>query len=281
MNLGLSRPDSDPTGEAVRTVAWGATLGIFLAVAFGSPQLQAQNRLPAGTLVRLKLHYDLTTENVEKNDRVEFDVADDLIVDGHLVIRAGAAAWGRVVEVKGAGKKRDKDAQVRFRFETVRSVDNQDIPLRVLPTKMQKKDAKENSVTVNTPIPGLLERIVGAPKGREYAAYTDVDMLVRGVEPQPKAPVAAAAPATPPAAVAAAAVAAPPLEEEAMVDFNSVPEGAEIVIDGEFRGMTPSRLPVRAGRRAVELRLAGRRTWTRTMAVDPGSRPSIRVVLEK
>ncbi len=279
MNLGLSRPNLLPSGDATKAMARSAALGVFLAVAFGTSQLWAQNRVPAGTLVRVKLHYDLTTENVEKGDRLEFDVVDDVVVDGRVVIRAGAAAWGRVLEVKGAGKKRAKNAEVQFRFETVRSVDNQEIPIRVLSTKPRKKDARENSVTVNTPIPGLLERIVGAPKGKEYAAYTDADVLVRGVEPQPKAPVAAATPATPPAA--AAADAPPPVEEEARVDFNSVPDGAEIVIDGEFRGMTPSRLPVRAGRRAVEVRLAGHRTWTRTMVVDPGSRPSIRVVLEK
>ncbi len=50
----------------------------------------AQVRVPEGTLVRLKVHADITTENVVKGDRVEFDVAENVAVNDRVVIPKGA-----------------------------------------------------------------------------------------------------------------------------------------------------------------------------------------------
>jgi len=65
------------------------------------------------------------------------------------------------------------------------------------------------------------------------------------------------------------------------VDFNSNPVGADILINGTSRGSTPLRLQIPPGRHVIEIRLAGYRTWTRNMVVDPGSKPSVRASLEK
>jgi hypothetical protein len=70
-------------------------------------------------------------------------------------------------------------------------------------------------------------------------------------------------------------------EEPASVDFNSNPPGADILIDGNVVGNTPSTLHVDAGRHVIQLRIGGYRSWTRTMVVEPGSSPSIRATLEK
>jgi hypothetical protein len=267
-------------------------LGIAgLALAGAAPRLSAaQVRVPQGTLVRLKLHADITTENVVKGDRVEFDVAENVTLNGHVVIPKGAVAYGLVRDVKGAGKKRAKDAAVFFRFVAVRAADTREIPLRLMPTKSRRGDT-EDEVEINTPIPGLMERMIGAEKGRDFAAYTDADALVNA----PEAPVAgtptpqAAAPSARPSATPAAAAPAtpPPMPamvlppEDAYVDFNSNPTGAEILINGTSRGNTPLRLQVPPGRHVIEIRLAGYRTWTRNMVVDPGSKPSVRATLEK
>lgn len=267
-------------------------LGLILILVSGVVTLSAaQVRVPNGTMVRVRLHYDLTTENAEKGDRVEFDVAENVVVNNHVVIPKGAVAWGQVIKVKGAGNKKAKDASVSFRLMAVRAADNQEISLRILPYKSKKSDPKDNEIEENAPIRGLRERMIGAEKGKEYAAYTDTDSLVNATEAQP---AAAASPATAPATGtpggAAAATTSAPAQpaasllnapEQAAIDFNSNPSGADILIDGSFVGNTPSTLRVSPGRHAIEVRQAGYRAWTRNMVVDPGSHPSIRANLEK
>ncbi len=270
-----------------QAIAGVSILLAFLAMA-ALPVPGAQVRLPQGQMVRVKLHNLLTTENVEKDDTVDFDVADDVVVGGHVVIAKGAPARGKVVRVKGAGKKKAKDAEVVFRFTSVTAVDNQQIPVRGVPAKSKKSDSKENEIPVNTPIPGMAERMVGAEKGREYACYTDTDAIIRAPE-TPAAVSAVQEPAvtTPVASSAAPAPAAPAASlsglggDPAAVDFSSDPSGADIMIDGSFVGNTPSNLRVAPGRHVIDLKMSGYRSWSRTMIVEPGSHPAIRVTLEK
>jgi hypothetical protein len=244
----------------------------------------AQVRLREGTLVRLKLLYNVTTDNVARGDRVEFDVAEDLIVSDHVVISKGAPAWGQVVEVKGAGKKSAKDASVTFRLMAVKMVDNQQVPLRVMPTKPKKSDSADNDIVEDSVIPGMEERTIGAARGRDYAAYTDAEVLVS----VPDAPLGAqgggAAGLRGPASAAALPnpePAPPPPVEDAYVDFNSAPSGGDVMVDNRFRGNTPLKITLPPGRHLIEIRLAGHRPWIRNMMVDPGSKPSVRAALDQ
>jgi hypothetical protein len=264
---------------------------VFMLVYLSTPAPASQVRVMQGQMVRLKLHNVLTTENVVKGDPIDFDVAEDVVVATHMVIQKGAPARGKVVDVKGAGKKRAKDATVTFLFVTVRSVDSQDIPLRARPDKHKKAESKENEIEANDPLPGYAERVIGAEKGKEYAAYVDSTATVNvpdtPVVAPPLAPVSTTAqpPSSPsPAPMSVPTSAAANLsipEEPALVDFNSNPPGADILIDGNLVGNTPSTLHLDAGRHLVQLRMGGYRSWTRTMRVEPGSSPFIRATLEK
>jgi hypothetical protein len=263
-----------------------------MLVYLSTPAPAAQVRVVQGQMVRLKLHNVLTTENVVKGDPLDFDVAEDVVVATHMVIQKGAPARGKVVGVKGAGKRNAKDASVSFQFVSVRSVDSQDIPLRARPDKHKKAESKENEVEANDPLPGYAQRVIGAEKGKEYAAYVDVSATVNVPDTQVVAPPITPVPSTPanpqgptPPASTGGLTPAPanPLmpEEPASVDFNSNPPGADILIDGNVVGNTPSTLHVDAGRHVIQLRIGGYRSWTRTMVVEPGSSPSIRATLEK
>ena len=173
------------------------------------------------------------------------------------------------------------------------------------PDKHKKAETKENEVEANDPLPGYAQRVIGAEKGKDYAAYIDVSATVN----VPDTPVAAPpitpvslAPQTPtntqaatqPAStsVSTPVVSSPPsavspatapavLEEPALVDFNSNPPGADILIDGALVGNTPVRLSVAVGRHVIQLRIGGYSSWRRTMVVEPGSYPSIRATLDK
>jgi len=274
--------------------AWLGT--VFMLVYLSTPAPAAQVRVVQGQMVRLKLHNVLTTENVVKGDPIDFDVAEDVVVATHMVIQKGAPARGRVVGVKGAGKRNAKDASVTFLFVSVRSVDSQDVPLRARPDKPKKAESKGN-VEANDPLPGYAQRVIGAEKGKEYAAYVDASATVNvpdtPVAPPPitAAPLAQQTPENPQGATQPAStsgltpapstpsIAVP--EEPALVDFNSNPPGADILIDGNLVGNTPSTLHVDAGHHLIQLRMGGYRSWTRTMRVEPGSSALIRATLEK
>ena len=272
--------------------AWLGT--VFMLVYLSTPASAAQVRVIQGQMVRLKLDNVLTTENVVKGDPIDFDVAEDVVVATHVVIQKGAPARGKVVDVKGAGKRNAKDASVTFQFLSVRSVDSQDITLRVRPDKSKKSGPKENEIEAKDPLPGYAQRVIGAEKGKEYAAYVDVSATVNVPDTQPATPQITPVPSTPanpqgvtpPTPTVGLTPAAPTPstavpEEPALVNFNSDPPGADILIDGNLAGNTPSTLHVEAGRHVIQLRIGGYRSWTRNMVVEPGSSPSIRATLEK
>jgi hypothetical protein len=267
---------------------WAWLSAVFMVVYLSSPAQAAQVRVLQGQMVRLKLHNVLTTENVEKGDPIDFDVAEDVVVATHVVIQNGAPARGKVVNVKGAGKRKAKDASVTFVFVSVRSVDSEDIPLRGRPDKQKKAESKENEIEANDPLPGYAERVIGAEKGKEYVAYVDSSVTVRVSDSPVAAPPVTLAPTpanahgpTPTASTGVPTPATPTPEEPASVNFDSNPPGADILIDGNLVGNTPSILHVDAGRHVIQLRIGGYRSWTRTMMVEPGSYPSIRATLEK
>ncbi len=267
-------------------------MGRFVALIFlfllALPAFAVRVPVRDGQSVDLKLRNVLTTDNVRKGDAIEFEVAQDVLINGHVVIARGATARGKVVEVKGAFKPRAKDAEVIFQFLAVRAVDRQDLPLRLQSRKTSK--GKDTEVHERSSIPGQISRVVGADKGKEYSAYIDGSFTVNTSDAIAVAP--AAAPTPPAAPEASAPVAAPPAPSSPLaatdvglqpssVDFDSTPDGAEIVIDGAMVGNTPSTLRMTPGHHTVEIRMAGYRTWSRIMVVDPESRPSVRATLVK
>lgn len=264
-----------------------AALGLLLLVAV--PGFGARVPVRDGQTVKLKLRSILTTDNVRKGDDIEFDVAEDVMINGHIAIAKGATAHGRILDVKGAYNPRASNAEVIFQFTTVSSVDHQEIPLR--PHVERTKKGHDEEIHEKSVIPGQIARVVGADKGKEYEVYVDGSFNVDApdaiaapppvAEPTPAAastPAPVAAPAAPaaPAALSADIGAAP-----SSVEFSSTPDAAEIVIDGNVVGNTPSTLRLTPGHHSIEIRMAGYRTWTRMMVVDPESHPSVRATLIK
>jgi hypothetical protein len=226
--------------------------------------------LRAGTPVRLKLRYLLTTENVTKGDKIQFVVAEDVVAADQVVIAKGAPASGLVTRIKGAGNKKAKDASVAFRLMTVQAVDKQEINLRIVLQKSKKAAPTDYEAEERSIIPGLSERMVGAEEGREYTVYADMDVRVKVPDPPPPPPPPPKEPVV---------ETAPP--EPTLVNFNSEPVDAVIMIDGNPVGHTPATLTLAPGRHLIELKLANYRSWMRSMMVTPGSHPSIRATLEK
>ena len=67
----------------------------------------------------------------------------------------------------------------------------------------------------------------------------------------------------------------------AKVAVQSDPAGAEIYLDDQFVGSTPSILSVAPGKHAFRLHAAGRADWTRQMNVLAGSDITLAATLDK
>jgi hypothetical protein len=67
----------------------------------------------------------------------------------------------------------------------------------------------------------------------------------------------------------------------AEVAVTSEPGGADIYVDGQYEGSTPSQLSMIAGEHAVRVARPGYRDWERKVRVSAGAKKSINAVLEK
>jgi hypothetical protein len=63
------------------------------------------------------------------------------------------------------------------------------------------------------------------------------------------------------------------------VNVSSDPIGAEIYVDGNFAGQTPSTLHVAGGIHRIEVKTEGRKSWVRELQITKGSSVSVRPTL--
>jgi hypothetical protein len=94
---------------------------------------------------------------------------------------------------------------------------------------------------------------ISIPKGSEVTAYVNGNMSLDLAKFQDGGSPAVAA-------------AAGPTE----LDITSTPDGADILIDGNFVGSTPSSISVPAGEHVVGIRIAGYSPWERTIKTTGG-----------
>jgi hypothetical protein len=61
----------------------------------------------------------------------------------------------------------------------------------------------------------------------------------------------------------------------------SIPDGADISVDGRFIGNTPSTLKLLAGEHTFSVSTSGFKTWQRKTVLTPGSNVTLNATLEK
>jgi hypothetical protein len=83
------------------------------------------------------------------------------------------------------------------------------------------------------------------------------------------------------AAVSPASAAPAPAPSTARLSIASVPDGADIEIDGSFAGNTPSDLEVPEGERSIVVKKSGYKSWERKMKVVAGSSIHLNAEMEK
>ncbi|MGA3210231.1 MAG: PEGA domain-containing protein [Terriglobales bacterium] len=64
-------------------------------------------------------------------------------------------------------------------------------------------------------------------------------------------------------------------------NLQSVPDGADIAVDGNFGGNTPSALALAAGKHTITVSAKGFRTWEKEITINAGSEITLKATLEK
>ncbi len=82
-------------------------------------------------------------------------------------------------------------------------------------------------------------------------------------------------------APSSAAIAQPAAPAFASIQFSSTPTGAEITIDGNFAGNTPSLIKLRPGTHSIRITKAGYAPWERSIDTGAGESRTVAATLEK
>jgi PEGA domain len=190
--------------------------------------------LEDGTPIKLRLSQTVLSADAHVNDRVEFEVLEDVLVDGVVVIPKGGTALGTVTEavaalraVKG-GKGGGHTGGMTIGIVAAAVVFWPAAPLFLL---MHGKD-------------------ITFPKGTDVPTFINGDMKLDPVKFQQ-----AQGGSIQPVVTGAASNLA----------ISSTPVGAGIYVDQNFVGNTPSTVSVPSGKHSVSVRKAGFQDWVRDM----------------
>jgi hypothetical protein len=237
--------------------------------------------LEDGTPVKLRLTRNLSSATDKKNDTVDFEVIEDVNVNGTLVIPRASTAWATITDAQPK-RRMGRGGKLDVNIDTVRLKDGEKVALRA--SKDTKGGGHVGAMTgamVATSIvffpaaPLFLfmhGKDIDIPKGTEVTAY------VAGNIPLDESKFQDTDQQQGPATSAASVTAA---EADAMIALVSTPIGADVTIDDAFVGNSPAKLKLKAGKHTIKVTMAGYKDWSRDMTVMSGSEVNLTATLEK
>jgi hypothetical protein len=259
----------------------------------------AQVTLPEGTKLRVRLEQTLSSARAEEGQSVELTVAEAVVINGVVLIKDGARATGTITEAMGK-RRMGRPGKLDFSIDRVSAVDGHWVPLRysLLKKAGDSHTLRTGIITAGVALafwpaaPAMLlmrGKDITINKGVSFDVFTDTSHVVASVagpaparvtqlQAAPPAPVALAAPvAPPPPAVVQAAPAEPSIKTPpalASVTITSPTGGADIEVDGNFVGNTPTTLRLPAGKHQITVK-KGTLSWQRSVQVTAGGTVSL------
>src|SRR5690242_4244625 len=224
--------------------------------------------LDDGTPIRLRTTNTISSADAHTDDRVDFEVVDDVKVGDVVIIKHGTPAIGTVTEAQPKGRM-GKGGKLNVNIDFTKSVAGDKVALR------GAKDVKGGGHTgamtgamIGTAIvfwpaaPLFLfmhGKDITVPKGHEFTVYssgavTSDSMKLAMANQNPSGTSNN-----------------PALPASASIAVTSTPAGAEISVDGAFVGSTPSSVPVAMGNHTISVKKAGYTDWNRTILVTGGT----------
>jgi PEGA domain len=222
--------------------------------------------LEDGTPVKIRISQTVSSADAHVGQTVDFEVLEEVKLGDTLIIPKGGIAWATVTEAQSK-RRMGRGGKLNINIDTVRLVDGEKVALRAV--KDMKGGGHVGAMTgaivatsiVFFPAAPLFLFMHGKditiPKGTEITAYINGDVPLDVAKFQPQTPAPAASPAAAPVS--------------ANLDFTSDPTGADIELDGNFVGSTPSSLSIEPGEHTIRIIKAGFKTWERKMKTAAGN----------
>jgi hypothetical protein len=249
-------------------------LVVILSTLLLAVQSAAQNAGPLvlddGTPIRLRSTDSISSADAHVDDRVNFEVVDDIKVGDVVIVRHGTAAIGTVSQAQPK-RRMGKGGKLNVNIDFTKTVTGEKVALRgVKDVQGGGHTGAMTGAMIGTAIvfwpaaPLFLfmkGKDINVPKGHEFTVYSsgpvslDPNKLAQNMSPGNSA-------ASPNFASQAAG---------STIAVTSTPTGAEITVDGNFVGSTPSSVPVSMGNHSISIRKAGYATWERNIRVSGGT----------
>jgi hypothetical protein len=237
--------------------------------------------LEDATPVRLRFNRTVSSSDAHVGDTVDFEVLQDLSVNNTLVIPKGGLAFGTVTEAQPK-RRMARGGKLEINIDYVKLLDSNKAALRAV--KSGSGGGHTGAMTAGIVAAGIVffpaapfflfmhGKDITMPKGAEFTAYVNGDV---------KMDIAKFQPANPAPQPAVAATVTPTPGTNAKLHFDSNPPGAEIEIDGNFVGSTPSDLETAEGEHTITVKKVGFKNWERKMKVSSGTSVNLNAELEK
>jgi len=245
--------------------------------------------LEDGTPVKLRINRNISSADATTGEIVDFEVLEDVKVGEITLIPRGGIAWATVTKAQQK-RRMARGGKLNINIDAVRLVSGERAALRAV--KETKGDGRTGLMTGAIAASGILffpaapfflfmkGKDITIPKGTEITAYINGDI---SLDPKKFAPPAQTneqvAPTLPEAKTEQ-----PPTtidSEFSSVTIKSIPDGAEISIEGKFAGFTPSTLRLKLGEYRISIKQAGYLLWERTMTLKAGENITVDATLEK
>ncbi len=222
--------------------------------------------LEDGTPLKLRISQTVSSADAHVGQTVDFEVLEEVKVKDVVVVPKGGVAWATVTTAESK-KRMGRGGKLDMNIDSVRLVDGEKVALRAM--QGGKGGGHVGAMTGAMVATGIVffpaaplflfmhGKDITIPKGTEITAFVNGDVPLD---------LAKFRPAGSPGSAATEAVAA-----QETLEFSSNPAGADIEVDGNFVGTTPSSITVTPGDHAITIRKSGYKTWERKMKTSSGN----------
>ena len=221
-----------------------------------------------GTTVKLRLAENISSETSKTGDQIPFEVIDEVLVQGVVVIPKGTPALATVTDAEPK-RRMGRGGKLDVNVDSVRLADGEKAQLRaVKDTKGGGHVGAMTGAMVATSLvffpaaPLFLfmhGKSVDIPKGTEVTAFVQGDMHLVMANFGAGGPFPTGAGSAPSTAAATAMIS---------LSVESSAPGADIEVDGGFVGSTPSTVSVTPGQHTITVKKKGYAEWSRSMNVS-------------
>ena len=255
-----------------------------------TPAVPAQFVLQDGTPVKLRLNRNVSSEDATVGESVDFEVLEEVVVNGVVVIPKSGCAIGSVTEAQPK-RRMGRAGKLEIVLDYVRLADSEKAPVRAV--KDAKGGSRVGGMTVGIVATSLIffpaaplfllmhGKDITVPKGAEVTAYVNGDMKLNAAQFALNPASGGTTPTDASGIVSAPATAATPSPSVGSIELHSSPDSAEVYADGSFIGNAPATLKLSPGQHTIRVTLKGYKDWSRGLTVQAGSEAHLTANLEK